>query len=72
MMLYLNIILTIIALILGGFLFLSVYSLISRIRTKRRLNKMTKEDKIDFRTFDFRQISNKLKEIKDYYKKLKY
>lgn len=72
MILYLNIILTIIALIFGGFLILNVSSFIMRIRTTRRLNKMNKEDKIDFRTYDFRQIPNKLKEIKDYYKKLKY
>jgi uncharacterized membrane protein (DUF106 family) len=68
MILYLNIILTIIALILGVFLSLNLYSFIVRRKMENHMNKMTKEQKIDFRTFDFRQIPTKLSEIRKYLK----
>ena len=35
---------------------------------ERYVNKMTKEKKIDFRTFDFRQLPSKLSEIKKFLK----
>jgi hypothetical protein len=68
MILYLNIILTILAIISGGFLYLSLYSFIMRRKMERYVNKMTKEKKIDFRTFDFRQLPSKLSEIKKFLK----
>jgi hypothetical protein len=68
MILYLNIILTIIALILGGFLTLNLYSFIVRRKMENYMNRMSKEQKIDFRTFDFREIPTKLSEIKKYLK----
>lgn len=68
MILYLNIILTIIAVILIGFLYMSLYSFIMRRKMERYVNKMTKENKIDFRTFDFRQLPSKLSEMRKFLK----
>jgi hypothetical protein len=68
MILYLNIILTIIALFLGALVFSRIYTFIIKTRMTNHINKLSKENKINFRTFDFRQIPTKLSDIKNYLK----